>query len=72
MQVLQEVFRCSLAVTFAGKIDKHQDRKIRGYTVPKNTPMVMAAGVASYDERYFPDPERFVIQLMRKLVDKTI
>ena len=44
----------------AGKVDMHHDRTVGGYMVPKNTPIVAAIGVAHYDERFFPDPERFV------------
>nr|XP_006821877.1 PREDICTED: cytochrome P450 20A1-like [Saccoglossus kowalevskii] len=58
--VFDESIRCSVLAPFAARINMNADMVVQGYTIPKETPMVLALGVVQMDDEIWPQPERFI------------
>ncbi|XP_052805884.1 cytochrome P450 20A1-like [Mya arenaria] len=57
-QVIDETLRCAVIGPYAARYQDH-DSELGGHIIPKNTPVIHALGVASYNEKVFPEPEKF-------------
>ncbi|KAL4227899.1 hypothetical protein ACF0H5_013340 [Mactra antiquata] len=57
-QVIDETFRCAVIGPWAARF-QHFDSELGGYTIPKDTPVIHALGVACKDENVFPSPDKF-------------